>query len=329
MGKTVCRWWQVLEIFIRGGRVRHIDIVEPNETGRNEIQKLFSKNDILSDCYTLYSNTLENFSVDKKYDIIIAEQFLQHCINWKECLSILKSYAKPNAIIIVTCADSIGLYVELMKRFVGRYIVSNIKEFDAKIHHLTVLLEEYLNSLKGMNKTHEDYIADMFFDDFILNGAQMSMIDAIDFLQEDFDVLGASQNIFTDYSWYKDLQYDYLSEYKKQYQKKKHMFLFAGEAEESIRTESENELLENAVNQALKLEANCERKAHLIDLGEWNRIVCDVTNAAQSEKMTRFNKEFLEILGKIQYEEIINFSDYSFFWSSFGKASQYLSFVRK
>lgn len=306
----------------------HIDIVEPNETGRNAIRELFERNGISSDRYTLYSDTLENFSTKKKYDIIIAEQFLQHCTNWQDCLSVLKNCARQNSIIIITCADSIGLYVELMKRYVGRCMVSDLEGFDAKVQKLVELFAEHLNLLKGMNKTHNDYIADMFFSDFILNGAQMNMIDAIEFFRGQFDVLGASQNIFTDYSWYKDLEYDYIFDYKKQYQQKKHMFMFAGEADETIRTSGENELLEKAMEQALKFEARCEQQEK-IDIEEWDRVLNNVTKAANSEKMTQFNSEFIDVLKKIENEESVDLAKYPVLTNSFGKTSQYLSFVRK
>ena len=215
-----------------------------------------------------------------------------------------------------------------MKRFVGRCMVSGLEVFDAKVQKLVELFAEHLNSLKGMNKTHRDYFADMFFDDFILNGAQMNMIDAIEFLKGEFDVLGASQNIFTDYSWYKDLEYDYLSAYKKQYQQKKHMFMFAGESDETIRTSEENELLEKAVEQALKFEARCEQQQE-IDINEWSRILDNVIKVANSEKMTQFNLEFMNILKKIKNEESVDLAEYPVFTNSFGKTSQYLSFVRK
>lgn len=308
--------------------VHHIDIVEPNETGRNAICELFGKNGISSDRYTLYSGMLESFSVEKKYDIIIAEQFLQHCTNWQDCLSVLKNCTRQNSIIIITCADSIGLYVELMKRFVGHCMVSGLESFDAKVQKLLELFSEQLGSLKGMNKTYRNYIEDMFFDDFILNGAQMNMIDAIEFLKGQFDVLGASQNIFTDYSWYKDLEYDYISDYKKQYQQKKHMFMFAGEADETIRISDENELLEKAIEQVLKFEAKCEQEDE-IDIEGWGRALDNVTKAANSEKMKQFNLEFINILKKIKNEENVDLAEYPVFTNSFGKSSQYLSFVRK
>lgn len=312
---------------VRG--VYHLDIVEPNESGREAIQKLFKQNDISSERYTLYSNTLENYFSDKKYDIIIAEQFLQHCINWKDCLMILKKFAKQNSIIIVTCADSIGLYVEVMKRFVAHCLVKDIKEFDDKIQKLVELFSSYLNSLYGMNKTHKDYIADQFFCDLMLNGAQMDMVSAIEVFQQEFDVLGASQNIFTDYSWYKDLEYDYVSDYKKQYNMKRHMFLFAGESEETIRSEAENELLGTAVEQALQFEARCEQEKSLIDFGVWKKIIDGVTKTANSSRLTRFNMEFLDILKRVNEKKNIDLANYFVLSGSFGKTSQYLSFVRK
>lgn len=307
----------------------HIDIVEPNEAGRNAIKELFQRNGVPVDQYTLYPDTLENFRTNKKYDIIIAEQFLQHCTNWKECLLALNRYARENTMIIITCADDIGLYVELMKRFVGRCMVRNIETFKAKVENLVGLFAGYLNMLNGMNKTHGTYIADMFFDDFILNGAQMNIVDAMEFFREEFDVIGASQNIFTDHSWYKDLDYDYLAEYKKQYLQKRHMFLFAGETEETIRSVQDNDMLENAIASALRYEADCERNADLLDIDEWIKVIAEVNRAYDNDNLHRFNKEFIECLKRITKKEQLQLSDYPLFAGSFGKSSQYISFVRK
>lgn len=307
----------------------HIDIVEPNVVGRDAIQNLFKENGVSMKKYTLYSDTLETFSIEKKYDIIIAEQFLQHCRNWRECLSALDRFAKSNSIIIITCADSIGLYVEMMKRFVGRQMVNDIEIFNSKVEKLVELFGEHLNLLKGMNKTHKDYVADMFYDDFILNGAQMNMVDAIDFLKKDYDVLGASQNIFTDHSWYKDIEFDYIDEYMKQYQQKKHMFMFAGDINETTRSPEENEILEKVIEEAIMFEVECEREKKQLDITKWKAVVDNVSKAADNRKMEQFNIEFLEIINKLQYKEKINLSEYAIFAGSFGKSSQYLSFVHK
>lgn len=307
----------------------HIDIVEPNSGGRRAIKELFEKNGVSDNRYTLYSDTLEDFIPRKKYDIIVAEQFLQHCTNWKECLSCLRNCARPNTIVIITCADTIGLYVELMKRFVGRCMVKKFETFDVKVQMLVELFADSLNTLKGANKTYETYIADMFFDDFILNGAQMNMIDAIDFLKNEFDVLGASQNIFTDYSWYKDLDFDYVSDYKKQYLQKRHMFLFAEETEETIRSADDNELLEQAIKKAMRYEAECEQNDSFGDIDEWSKITNRVTETARHRKMVDFNHEFVDILVKIKNENDIDLSNYSLFINSFGKTSQYLSLIQK
>lgn len=309
--------------------IRHIDIVEPNESGRNAIQKLFTQNDISSEYYTLYADTLESFSSEKKYDFIIAEQFLQLCTNWKECLLLLKNFAKPNSIIIVTCADTIGMYIEVMKRYVAQCMVKDIRGLDGKIEKLVELFEEYLNALKGMNKTHKDYVADQFFCGLVQNGAQMNMLDAINVFYEDFDVLGASQNIFTDYSWYKDLNYNYISDYKKQYLQKRHMFMFAGEAEETFRSIEENEVLAKAIERAIEFELKCEQKQNVLDIGKWDEIILSVTKAADNKKMTQFNLEFLDALKKINNNQVIELSKYPVLAGSFGKTSQYLSFVKK
>lgn len=155
------------------------------------------------------------------------------------------------------------------------------------------------------------------------------MLDAINVFYEDFDVLGASQNIFTDYSWYKDLNYNYISDYKKQYLQKRHMFMFAGEAEETFRSIEENEVLAKAIERAIEFELKCEQKQNVLDIGKWDEIILSVTKAADNKKMTQFNLEFLDALKKINNNQVIELSKYPVLAGSFGKTSQYLSFVKK
>ena len=108
--------YNTLTYFFLGGRVKNVDIVEPNPTGRVEINRLFEKYKITKDKYNCISSTIEEFVTDKTYDFVIAEGFIPGLSNPKEILGILEKYTHKNSIIIITCVDEIGLYVERMKR---------------------------------------------------------------------------------------------------------------------------------------------------------------------------------------------------------------------
>lgn len=305
----------------------HIDLVEPNLLGRNDIERIFNKKNIPKECYTIYSQILEEFEKDKVYDFVIAELFLPHISNWRECIEIIKKYTAENGIAIITCADTIGQYVERTKRLVGQYIIRDVKDFKEQVDLLTKIFGPQLNLIKGMNRTHEEWVEEAVLSDAFLCAHPMNINDAIDAFGDGFDILGASQNIFTDHSWYKDLGYDYISEYKKQYNQKKHMFLLAGTDEESIRTEKENEALEEAVIVANGLAEKFEETKSL-DLLAYKEAIDNVAKYSCNETIQQFNKETLELL-KTAEKSIPDMSRFDVWSRSVGKATQYISFVRK
>ena len=193
----------------------HIDLLEPSETARRELSDKFKKNSIPEDKYTVYAEALDEYKSEKKYDILIAEGFL-HCLdNWKESLVLLDNFARKNSIIIVTCTDEISFYVEKMKRAVLQYLVRDIVRHEDKIKILKEIMRPQLSRLRGMSRSVEDWIEDQVF--YPMGTELMTLGKAIEFYEGRYDVLGASQNIFVDYSWFKDFEYDYITSYKKQY----------------------------------------------------------------------------------------------------------------
>ena len=305
----------------------HIDLVEPNLSGRNDLERIFNEKSIPRECYTIYSEILEEFKKDKEYDFVIAEGFLTHISNWKECIEIIKKYTAENGIVIITCADTIGQYIERTKRLVGHYIARNIDDYKEKVGILTKIFEPQLKSLSGRDRPSEDWVQEQFFNDALLCAHPMNINDAIDAFGDGFDILGASQNIFTDHSWYKDLDYDYISEYKKQYNQKKHMFLLAGIYEESIRTEKENEALEEAVIAANELAAKFEETKSL-DLLAYKEAIDNVAKYSGNKTIQQFNQDTLELL-KMSEKSTPDLRKFGVWSRCFGKACQYISFVRK
>lgn len=70
--------------------IKDIDLVEPNKTGIDEMELLFNQFSINSNAYQIFNQTIEDFYIDSKYNIIIAESFLQYIKNQEEVINILK-----------------------------------------------------------------------------------------------------------------------------------------------------------------------------------------------------------------------------------------------
>lgn len=303
----------------------HIDLLEPNEVARKELEAKFELHNIPKERYTIYADTLREYNSDKEYDIVIAEGFFHNSKDWKDYLRILKKYTHVNSIVIVTCSDEISFYVEKMKRVILRYLVRDVREHDKKIEEIKKIVKPQLAMLRGMSRAIEDWIEDMIF--FPYGDEFMNMKKAIEECSEEFDVLGASQNIFVDYSWFKDFEYDYISSYKQQYDEKKHMFMLAGDDCEVKRTMEENKELEKAVINANRIAKGIEEGAG--EIAELIPAITNVSNHVINPVICQFNNELIEIIEKLSLDQDINWKNCEVYMKSFGKTMQYISFVKK
>lgn len=160
----------------------------------------------------------------------------------------------------------------------------------------------------------------------------MSMTDAIDEFRDDFDILGSSQAFFEDYSWYKDISYDYISEFKRQYEQKKHIFLvYEPDERGSVHSIEENKKLSNAVKNANQLVRGMEVN-NKWDIDLIFEAIDQVEETADKAAIHIFHselKEMLETAKKYAGEGGANLKMFPTFNKIFGRSSQYISFVRK
>lgn len=309
---------------------KHIDMLEPNPVAAHELKVNFETHKIDDKAYRIFPVILEEYNEKKKYDIVIAEGYIQFATNYKVFLEKIKQYTNKNSIVIITCADEMGLYVERMKRAAGQYAVRNIEKLEDKVEHLDKLWngEKYGNNLKGMTRSSKEWILDMVFNEASMFEHAMSMKDAMEEMEDQFNVLGASQNIFTDYSWYKDLSYDYLESYKKQYDARKHIFLIAGDYSEVVRTIEEDLELERAIKDAVEYAKKVE-KGEEYNIDKFWAYIDKVSEASGNRKLIEYNEELKEILYLSAKGQEIAWNEYNTWKYTFGKAMQYISFERK
>lgn len=306
---------------------KHIDLVEPNPIAIKELENNFKSMGITDELYNIHPVTLEEYSTDEKYDIVIAEGYVQSAQNWKEFMLLLKSYTKENSIVIVTCMDEIGLYLERMKRFVGQYLVRDILDFNTKKDKLVSIFAESLKQLKGMTRSVEEYVLDMILCDTSIHEEYMTMKDAMLLFKGEFDVLGCSQNMFTDYSWYKDIDYDYIESYVNQYDCKRNMFLVAGEYEECEYGADTNNRLSSLIREANRRTCDVEQNGKRLD--EVYEVIDQITECINNLTVKKYNEQLKAILLEIESNINVDLEKFTVWNQKFGKTMQYISFQHR
>lgn len=310
---------------------QHVDLVEANPWGRKDMEKLFAQQRISSDRYDVYPCKIEDYKTDKKYDFIIAEGFLQNLYNQREVINKLQSLAAKNGVIVVTCTDAVCYFIELMKRLVGCVLSADITEYDEKVEYLADLFAPQLAALKGVSRNPKEWVQDQILDTPNVNGMELSLLQAIDYFAEEFDVLGCSPRMFTDYSWYKDIWYNNREDYEKQFLQKRLSLLMANMPEMLLPMEQVNTLVEHFDN-IKKMEIEYENTS---DIGKIDAIIEEMDSMQEILKQ-RMDRAFLnvfseirEMLSCVQKKRNVNMENYPHFFSAFGRTQQYISFVKK
>lgn len=306
----------------------HLSMVEPNETAQNEIIELFREKKI--EDYVLYKETVEQHS-GKEYDVVIAEGFLPTIENRVEVLEKLKSLVKETGILVITCQDEMGMFVERMKRLVGHRSVKNVVSYCEKVKKLVDILEPQLKLLHGVSRPVEDWVQDQILcEDFNCNDI-LDLKKAIQGIGDNWDVLGCSSpDFFSDCSWYKDIEYDYKKSYCDQYDKKSYNLIIAGR-EEIDTSNIDVSIVRTSVDKIRKLEIEYENSEQ-----KEEKVVQEIIYELQKlyellqkcdKELAVFLSETIEILSSDPNQ--LELADYPNFCKCFGRSQQYISFVKK
>lgn len=318
--------YNTLAFFAWGGNMH---LVEPNPTGIRDMKQLFHERQIPEDQYQIYETTIEEFKAEQKYDIIIAEGFLHSINNAKNIIQKLMTQVTKGGVIVITCMDEMSMFVEQMKRLICHYMIADIRDYEEQVRFCTQLFEPQFSNLNGMSRKVEDWVRDDMLNPAFNNEVILDFAEAIQTFGEDFYVLGSSQKIFTDYSWYKDLSYRENENCISQFAQKQHTFLMTG-IEESKLNNYEHHFLKQ---QVAAIRAKCilfEQHGTDVtdDILELLKSIIHIA-APIDQRLVNFINECCEIIERLKTEKSFSLEKYQNFFHAVGRTQQYLSMVKK
>ncbi len=181
-------------------------LVDAAQQSIRKLENLFdSFFEDISNCEIIES-TLEDLELDRKFDIVLCEGAIPFQKNPCGFLGTVADFAGPSGIVLVTCADSVSYFSEILRRIMGCLLLARIPSdtgFSDKLEILRPVFSGHLENLKGMSRPVDDWICDNILQPFL--GIPMSIADAVQALADNFYVYGSSPHIFTDWRWYKDI----------------------------------------------------------------------------------------------------------------------------
>lgn len=304
-------------------------LVEPNKAGVIEMKKLFADYNVLDEQYAIKECTIEEADIYEKFDIVIAEGFLHSIDNSDEIIRRLSELVKDGGVIVITCMDSISMFVEQMKRLICHILINDISDYEIQVKACVHFFEGQMKNVKGMSRSIEDWVRDDMLNPAFNNEEILSIEDAIDIFPSEFSFLGSSLKIFTDYSWYKDIEYDERKDIIRQYRMKRHNFLMTG-LSETIFSEKDSNYFEKKISEIRSFSREYEKTNAIECLDEIEERLCAIRPMMMQidKKCAVFTDEVKEILDKLKYGQSVEFEKYRTFYSAVGRTQQYLSMVK-
>lgn len=318
--------YNALVLFLWGA---NLDFIEPNPKAQEELPTLLKKYKIRNDRWKLFPCRIEEFTINKKYDIVIAEGFIPGLYRRNEIIAKISNLVDFGGVVVTTCIDELSFFFELVKRLVAHRFLQkkNAEKFSKKVELLSRAFSSHLNSLKFASRPVGDWVADNFLNPAIY-GKFFSIAECIKEFGKDFTLLGSSPSMFTDYSWYKDTEFDTNHSFLGQFYAKRHVLMF-WDMPESIRAKELNKNLVQEISELRKFASKAE-----LDLNDRNikkivkrlQRIKDLTRVVDIRIYKAINEAISLLLDKDLNE--FKISHASKLTSAFGRGQQYISLVK-
>lgn len=292
------------------------------------MQSLFYQYKIDKGVYEIFPIQIEEFQPESQYEIILAEGFLHSIDNAPEIIDQLFHMLSDGGVLVITCMDELSVFVEQIKRLVAHIYIENVQSYEEQVDKLTSFFTEQMSNLKGMSRSVEDWVRDDILNPAFQGKKLLSIGKVIELLPDYINVLGTSQKMFTDYSWYKDIQYDVKEDYLNQFKQKQHNLMLTGERETIISIE-----MNSKVNEIIKdIRESSKRYERSWDWKEITTIISKLSELETiaesiSEKLFYFVRDSKDILLHVK-EEDFNIMEYQTFFHAVGRTQQYISLVK-
>lgn len=194
-------------LFTASLRPERYVLVDGNPRGVAETRQNLARHFGEDQRLAVVESTFEDFATDERFDLVLAEGFLPHVSDPPALLRRLARFVAPGGVLVITTVSPASILSENLRRLIRTGIVAPTAEPAMQIAALLPVLGPHLATLKGMSRSHEDWLIDNIVQP-VRHAGLLPIPQAIAALADDFDAYGVSPAFATDLRWYKDVHGD-------------------------------------------------------------------------------------------------------------------------
>lgn len=306
------------------------DLLEPNPTGQTGITQLYDECSIDHTSPYLIKQRLEDFTPERKYDVVISECWLGVSEHERQMMAKLGTFLKPDGILIITLASPIGAAANAFRRLLSDMLTWEITSMEDKTEILVQAFGSHLATMQDMTRPYEDWVQDC-----MINPGFMTICPTPAMFMEgmggDFDIYNSYPRFDTDWRWYKSLYGEsrrFNEQYMESYYTNCHNF-YDYNSLYSTREPGKNIALEEHCFRLLSLIVEMEEKR---DKSYYNGIMGVMKEiqhnlAEVSSSWAQGIEEFLAMFGKRKVT-VGQISDMKYLKPVFGRELLYVSAIK-
>jgi SAM-dependent methyltransferase len=308
-------------------------LVDANPTGLAALRGLFAAHGI-EGC-SIVASMIEDFGGAGEYELVLCEGTLPFQADPAALFRKVCSHAAPGGVVVTTCIDPVSYFAEALRRFLARWEVPEPEsDLPAAMERLRRFVGPHLATLRGMSRSHEDWILDNLVQPFA--GRRLfGFAEAVATVGDGFSVHGASPHFLRDWRWYKTLTGDPREEFNgpalEEYWSNLHRFLdhrdLGGEGDAARNRELHSACAE-AYGICLAVEDSGRRGGGLLAAmrGVVETVAALIAPCGMETALASLD-EAARLLGRLEAGEGLP-GEAGAFGGFFGRGQQYASFIR-
>lgn len=181
-------------------------IVEPNPVALKQIEEAFLDFALSHTRPEVIPVTLENYSPDETFDVVICEGWLGSSPHERALVGSVADRVAPGGMMVLTALSICGWLSNLIRYcLVQKLLSTQAADYDLQVQIVQEALSPHLRTIAGMTRRHEDWVKDnMVNPTYLDQGLTLEMV-LEESVPRGFTVFGASPDFITEWRWFKQL----------------------------------------------------------------------------------------------------------------------------
>ena len=311
--------------------IKNITLVDGNTSSINSIKKTLKN--INKNKYKIINKDFYDLKLKKKFDFVICENVISGVSNPNLFLKKLSSYVADNGYLITNCSDNISLFSEKIRGVISYLFLETQKyknlDFPKKTKLLSKLFNTHLNTLGKNTRKIDDWVHDVLLYEYWWRKKKyFSLYSAIQTIKNDFNFYSSSPSCFSNYTWYKKIDFDLNKFILDDFFKIQQNF-FDNRTPNNLFNKKLNLQLNDLINKASSQIYSLNTK-NLINLTKiLNKIIKYFSKLENNELTIDSLKKVVKIFEEFQNKKQIDKNKVKKISSWWGYATQYIVFKKK